>query len=274
MILITGANGQLAKHFLAKIKEPAIGLCSSQLDLTNHKLVAKTLDVLNPSLIINCAAYTKVDEAEDHPEPALAVNVEAVRNLGRESKKRSIRVVHFSTDYIFSGSATPYTESQEGSALNVYGKSKYLGEVALLEETKLATIFRTSWIYSLEGKNFLNTMLSLAKTKPQLHVVFDQIGSPTYAGDLADVVLEVLAKLSITEERVFNYSNEGVASWYDFAKAIFSEWKLPVETLPIRSAQYPMKALRPACAVLDKSLIKKTFDIKIPHWRDTLSKLR
>lgn len=274
MIVVTGAAGQLGTALRSYLPEKkTLFFDSPALDVTNSALLQARIEEIRPSYLINCAAYTHVDRAEQEPERAEQVNALALKTIGQLSKELSFHVIHFSTDYVFDGSKTePYLEDDKPSPLGVYGKCKLLGERLLLQNTDSATVIRTSWVYAKEGKNFLRTMIRLSETHPKLRVVFDQIGTPTFAGDLARTVVEILPHLSSNTPKVFHYANEGVSSWYDFATAIFelSGVNIPVE--PIRGFEYPTPAKRPPYSVLDKSLIKKTFGIEIPHWREGLKR--
>lgn len=269
MIFLTGASGQLGSELLKQLEGPVF---SDRIDLTDLASVEAKLRELKPKFVINCAAYTAVDKAEEEPALANALNAKLPQHLGKLSSQLGFHVVHFSTDYVFSGQALPYTETDSTDPLSAYGKSKLEGENLLLDATSTATVIRTSWLYNRNGQNFVNTILKAAKSRPELKVVFDQIGTPTFAGDLAECVANILPQLNEQAPRLLHYSNEGVASWYDFAKAIVHHADLNVTISPIRSADYPTKAHRPTCSVLDKSLIKATFGIQIPHWLESFEK--
>ena len=274
MLLVTGANGQLGQELRKRlVKSEAIFTTSTELDLADHASINQISERRDLTGIINCGAFTAVDAAEDDRIKAHAVNATALSQLGRIGRELNIPVIHVSTDYVFDGkNHRPYIESDPTSPVNYYGATKLLGEKALLAETDLCAIVRTSWVYSRQGKNFVQTMLKLGESRPSLNVIFDQIGTPTYAADLAQTLITVARNLKPGLPKIFHYSNEGVASWYDFAKAIFEIQGMPTKVSPILSKDYPTRAGRPHYSVLDKSLIKSTFDIEIPHWRESLQK--
>lgn len=276
-ILITGASGQLG----SEIKELSKGDSknkyffegSKTLDITNFLKVESFIKKNNINAVINCGAYTAVDKAEEEQEQAWNVNVNGVENIARAIKKTGGKLIHISTDYVFSGQAfQPYQENDAVNPLGVYGKTKRLGEEKLLELNFEAIIIRTSWLYSSYGANFLKTMLRLGKDRQELGVIFDQVGSPTYARDLAETCLKILSsdKKIDMKSKTYHYSNEGIASWYDFAKAIFEIASIDCKVNPIETKDYPTPAKRPNYSVLNKSKIKKDFDVKIPYWRDSL----
>ena len=230
--------------------------------------------------IINCAAYTAVDKAEDDEALCLRINRDAVRNLGEAARAAGARGIHVSTDYVFDGTNhLPYVETDETCPASVYGRTKLAGEQALLEVCPDAVIIRTAWLYSEFGNNFVKTMLRLGNEREQLSVVFDQIGSPTYAGDLAAAIFDLAAAiLNVLEQAetgafvpgIYHFSNEGVCSWYDFAVKIMELGNAPCRVLPIESKDYPAKAARPHFSVLNKAKIKTTYKISIPHWEASL----
>lgn len=276
-ILVTGGGGQLAlciQKEAAKRKVPHRFFYPDKaaLDLTDEEAVTRFVEEHAIAVIINTAAYTAVDLAEEHQEKAFAINHKAVEHLGRVCKKYAIRLIHISTDYVFDGQGCrPYTTRVQPRPINTYGASKRAGEQAL-EALKLSNtaIVRTSWLYSEFNTNFFKTMLRLGETKSRINVVDDQIGSPTYAGDLAGFILKYLLTLKTNEVKVFQYSNEGVASWYDFAVAIMQLSKSKTAVDPVPSTQFPTRAKRPAYAVLDKTELKAFFDCKIPYWKTSL----
>ena len=272
MLLVTGASGQLGEELQVIMSDrAAIFSSSSDLDLADPSAFLTIKSYTNLSGIINCGAYTAVDAAEDDRAQAHAVNCLALSNLGRIGRELNIPVIHVSTDYVFDGTNhRPYIESDPTSPVNYYGETKLLGEKALFNETDLCAVVRTSWVYSRRGKNFVQTMLRLAGSRPAVNVISDQIGTPTHAADLAHTLITVARNLKHGMPKVYHYSNEGVASWYDFAKAIFEIRGLSTEVHPILSRDYPTRAARPHYSVLDKSLIKSTFNIQIPHWRESL----
>lgn len=277
-ILITGANGQLGRemrNILHNSDEFNIYFTDiDELDITNKDAVKNFVCNHNIGYIVNCAAYTAVDAAEDNKELCESLNHTAVANLAEAALARNAWVIHVSTDYVFSGtSCRPYNECDVVDPKTVYGKTKLDGEFALssiLPEKHI--IIRTAWLYSPYGKNFVKTMMSLGASKDSLNVVYDQVGTPTYAGDLA----KVIHKIILSENKIpgiYHYSNEGVCSWYDFTKIILCIAGITsCEVYPVSSAEYPSKAVRPAYSVLDKSKIKRTFGIAIPYWIDSLEK--
>jgi dTDP-4-dehydrorhamnose reductase len=275
-VLITGANGQLGseireletQHQDYKFYFTDI----SNLDLTNHSAVKTYIEEKDIAIIINCAAYTAVDKAETEVELSDKLNHLAVKNLAAISKARNIKLVHVSTDYVFDGfSETPYLTSDTPNPQGVYGSTKLAGEQALIEiNSKNSIIIRTSWVYSSFGNNFVKTMLRLAKDRDTLNVVADQVGSPTYAADLAKAILEILPKLKNNTIEIYHYTNQGVCSWYEFAKAIFEINDIHINVLPITTVLYPTPAKRPTYSVLNTNTIKEKYNINIPFWRDSL----
>lgn len=279
-ILVTGGNGQLG----SELKEIALNYQDhnflftdvKDLDITNHGAVAALIKSNNINVIINCAAYTAVDKAESEPELADAINHLAVANFAQIAKDKNIKLIHISTDYVFDGTNNkPYVETDTPNPQSVYGKTKLDGELAMRKiNPSNSIIIRTSWVYSKYGNNFVKTMLSLAETKDEVSVVSDQIGSPTNAADLAEAILTILPKISNETVELFHYSNEGVCSWYDFAKAIFEKKGLPIKVNPIETSQYPTPAKRPFYSVLNKTNIKENFQMEIPYWKTSLDKCK
>lgn len=274
-VLVTGKGGQLAqciKSIAPKyIDLKLIFKSSSELNITNYESVNS---VFNSSekfdYCINCAAYTAVDNAETEINDATAVNVLGVKNLVDACLKHDVTLVHISTDFVFDGEKnTAYTENDQTNPAGIYGKTKLEGELVISEKLTNFFIIRTSWLYSEYGNNFMNTMLRISKGRNDISVVDDQIGTPTYAIDLAIVIFKIIQSKS-TAFGVYHYSNEGVASWYDFACAIFDESKVSIGIKPIKSKDYPTPAKRPKFSVLDKTKLKKNIDTTIPHWRDSL----
>lgn len=239
----------------------------SKLDGLQEYVEQNKIDV-----IVNCAAYTAVDKAESDEEAADIVNHLAVKKLAQISKENDIKLIHISTDYVFDGTNfKPYVEEDATSPNGVYGKTKLDGEKAMLEiNPKNSIIIRTSWVYSSYGANFVKTMIRLGKEKESLGVIFDQVGTPTYARDLAKAILEILPKIKNQNVEIHNYSNEGVLSWFDFAKEIMRMAKLECKVNPIETKEYPTPAKRPHYSLLNKAKIKKEFDIAIPYWKDSL----
>jgi dTDP-4-dehydrorhamnose reductase len=275
-ILITGSKGQLGSEIraLSKVYPDYTFLFTDfeDLDITNHKKVEQFVIDNKVNTIVNCAAYTAVDKAEVEYELSDQLNHLAVENFARISKRLQIKLIHISTDYVFDGvQHRPYIESDPSHPQSVYGKTKLAGEAVMRRiNPKNSIIIRTSWVYSSFGHNFVKTMLRLGKEKEALSVIFDQIGTPTYAGDLAKAILDIIPKLDHTEVELFHYSNEGVCSWYDFAKAIFEIAAINVKINAIESSEFPTAAKRPYYSVLNKSKIKNKFQIELVHWRDAL----
>lgn len=274
---MTGANGQLGKCIQEEIKNSDLKLefifmDSSQLNITNEDDVQKHFESHNYDYCINCAAYTQVDKAESEGEKAFLVNEKGPENLARACELTNTVLLQISTDFVFDGAKTnPYSELSEPSPLGIYGLSKYKGEQKIIENLQTYFIIRTSWLYSEYGNNFMKSMIKRGKSKGALSVVYDQVGTPTYARDLVNVLVQLILNDS-KAYGIYHYSNEGVASWYDFAKAIFEINKIEVDLKPIRTKEYPLPAARPAYSVMDKEKIKNTFHIKIPYWRDSLIK--
>ena len=274
-IILTGANGQLGTDIRliceAKNDERFIFTDIAELDITNHESVRKFFSLHNPDLVVNCAAYTAVDKAEEEVEKAFLLNSEAPKILATEAKKTGAKLIHVSTDYVFNGkNYIPYNEETQTSPNSAYGKSKLEGEKNALE-TGISMVIRTSWLYSPHGNNFMKTIIKKGKELPQLNVVFDQIGTPTLAKDLATAIIEIInqGKGSFQNE-VFHFSNEGVCSWYDFAKEIVQQLAINCKINAILSNEYPTAAVRPPYSVLDKTKVKKAYGIEIPHWRESL----
>ena len=275
-ILVTGGQGQLGSE-LRKITPnyPDYNFFFTdvkQLDITNHTAVKEFIEINNINVIINCAAYTAVDKAEYEPELADAINHLAAENFAKIAKQNKIKLIHISTDYVFDGkNYKPYVETDTPSPKSVYGQTKLDGELAMQHINPAnSIIIRTSWVYSKFGNNFVKTMLRLAETRNEISVVADQIGSPTNAGDLAKAILKILPEIKNETVEVFHYSNEGVCSWYDFAKAIFEIKKIDVILNPIESIQFPTPAKRPYYSMLNKKKIKEKYSLFIPYWRESL----
>lgn len=276
-ILVTGASGQLGSTFKSLVSEGKtadldfIFKSSSELDITDFDAVNAELVSSDYAYCINCAAYTNVDQAEEENDLAYRINVTGARNLAMNCNESSTVLIHISTDFVFDGFLnTPYIEEDIARPIGFYGDTKFKGERAIINNLEEYFILRTSWLYSEHGHNFMKTMLKLGAERDELSVVYDQIGTPTYALDLANVILHIIKAHSI-DYGVYNYSNEGVGSWYDFAKEIFNQYKIDIDLKPIRSEEYPTPAERPKFSVLDKSKIKNTFGLHIPHWKDSLA---
>lgn len=276
-ILVTGANGQLGRELRDVLEAKAPGITTyvdiDELDITDRKAVDAFLRGADFTHIVNCAAYTAVDRAEEEMLQCAAVNVDGVTNLAGAAADLNIKLLHISTDYVFDGKAyRPYTESDKVSPLSHYGATKRRGETALLGLAPEAVIVRTGWLYSPHGKNFVKTILRLSGERPSLRVVSDQVGTPTYAADLAEAIATILFARK-WHSGIVNFSNEGVCSWYDFAVAIQRIAGIkdcPVE--PIASADYPTAAARPYYSVLDKTRFRVTYQTSIPHWAEALER--
>ncbi len=275
-ILITGANGQLGREcrqlestfsqhtfFFTDVEE---------LDICDESAVYQRMDELRPDVVINGAAYTAVDKAESEPELAFRINAEAVGYLAGACKKYAAFLIHVSTDYVFDGSSkTPYKPNDPASPVSVYAASKRAGEEGVLLAGGPALIVRTSWLYSSFGHNFVKTMLRLGREKGEVRVVNDQLGSPTYAADLARALLTALPRLSgIEGVAIHHYANTGKISWYDFAREIFKQSNIPCKVVPVSSAEFPTPVKRPAYSVLDTTSFSQTFDLSIPDWKTAL----
>jgi len=317
-VLVTGAKGQLGSEIRYLVKdlgykgEDLDGNAKTQskilhpkflftdkeeLDITNKEAVKKFINDNDIDLVINCAAYTAVDKAESEQELADLINHKAVKYLSNECKIKDIPLIHISTDYVFDGkNYRPYVESDKVNPQGVYGLTKLKGEEAFIKSGAKGIIIRTSWVYSTFGHNFVKTVLRLAKSRNELNVIFDQVGTPTYARDLAEAILGIVRyriqnlgsrdrdvginddKLQNSKSNILNpveiyhYSNEGVCSWYDFAKAIFEISGIDMKVNPIETKDYPTPAKRPHYSVLNKSKIKREFNLEIPYWRDSLKR--
>ena len=273
-ILITGAYGQLGNELKVLSENypdwEFVFTDVDSLDITDEEQVKSYVTDSNFELVINCAAYTAVDKAESDFETARKVNALAPKLLAKYSKAVGAKYIHVSTDYVFAGDAhLPYKETDAVAPNGAYGKTKLEGEQNCQAENPETVIIRTAWLYSTFGNNFVKTMLRLGKEKEELGVVFDQVGSPTYAADLAGAILKV-AESEKFVPGIYHYSNEGVASWYDFALAIFELSGVSCKVKPVLSENFPTPAKRPAYSVLNKAKIKGTYDLKVPYWRDSL----
>jgi dTDP-4-dehydrorhamnose reductase len=278
-ILVTGGNGQLGKE-LREFSSFHTGLefvflSKEELPIHQFELVRNYFNTVKPAYCINCAGYTAVDKAESEKDLAFLINGEAVGVLAAVCKEHDTRFIHISTDYVFNGDAGyPYTENFPTDPINVYGASKLEGEDQAIQLNPDSIIIRTSWLYSSLGKNFVKTMIQLMNEKDQIKVVKDQLGSPTNAADLAETIFNIigLCHLEIYDWNpgIYNFSNEGIISWYDFAKAIKEISNSPCDIKPISTKEYPTPAKRPAYSVLDKSKIQKTYGIKLKKWKQSL----
>jgi len=272
-ILVTGANGQLGNS-IRKIAAnyPVYRFFFTdvpEVDITNIALLEQLIKTNNIQAIINCAAYTAVDRAETEIDATRKINVDGVRNLATAAKHANIKLIHISTDYVFNGeNNVPLKETDATDPIGMYGKTKFEGEIAVKESGCDALVIRTAWLYSEFGANFVKTMLRLGRERDELSVVYDQVGTPTYATDLAVAILELLQK-DFSGYNLYHYSNEGVISWYDFAKAIFDISGIQIKLNAIESSEYPTPAKRPAYSVLSKKKIKEA-GIDTPYWRESL----
>ncbi|WP_288641315.1 dTDP-4-dehydrorhamnose reductase [uncultured Coprobacter sp.] len=276
-ILVTGANGQLGNEMRVVAQNSTdnyIFTDVTELDITDALAVEKTIRNNNINVVINCAAYTNVDKAENDREFAEILNAKAVENLAVAIRKNNGLLIHVSTDYVFGGTKnnTPCTEDEPVNPTGVYGITKLHGEQAVIGSGCHYIIIRTAWLYSEFGKNFLKTMLNFTATKPQLKVVFDQVGTPTYAYDLAKVIFDIIENRKFEGKYgIYHYSNEGVCSWFDFAKMI-AEYtgNTECDIQPCHSDEFPSPVTRPSYSVLDKTKIKESFGISVPYWTDSL----
>lgn len=267
MLLVTGSGGQLGNELRLRLGDKAHYVDRDELDITNAEAVKEFCASREYEAIINCAAYTAVDKAEEDAVAAELINVIGPKNLALSG----LPLIHVSTDYVFDGeSCRPYTETDRTNPQSVYGRTKLAGEETVLENAETAIVIRTAWLYSQFGNNFVKTMRRLGTERPELRVVFDQAGTPTYAGDLADAIVEILPQIKPGMKEVFHFSNEGVCSWYDFAREIMDLSGLVCKVVPIESKEYPTLAKRPAYSVLNKAKIKNTFGLSINHWKESL----
>jgi len=278
-ILVTGAYGQLGNE-IAQLAGTFphwnfLFTDADTLDITSQTAVEYYFGIHKPAFVVNCAAYTAVDKAETDVENAAKVNATAPKILAKNARSISAKLIHVSTDYVFDGTAcTPYPEDQVVNPQNVYGETKLQGELNCMAANPETVVIRTSWLYSTFGNNFVKTMLRLGGERSQLNVVFDQVGTPTYAADLASAILQIISVSAENQDSfvpgIYHYSNEGVASWYDFATSIFEISGLKCHVIPVLSDKFPTPAKRPNYSVLNKSKIKNTFGIEIPYWKESL----
>ena len=275
-VLITGANGQLGMA-LRTVSECFEGFKLyftdvDTLDISDQSAVESYIKSSGIGAVVNCAAYTAVDKAEDDVELCMRINCDAVRNIGEVAASLGVKVIHISTDYVFDGKGTrPYREDDTTNPSSVYGKSKLAGEQALRAVCPDAVIIRTAWLYSETGANFVKTMLRLGAERDRIGVVADQQGTPTYAGDLAGAIMKILVSDQFVPG-IYHYTDEGVCTWYDFAVRIVEIAGLKCHVDPLTTAEYPTRAVRPAYSVLDKTKIKDTYRVIIPSWEESLSK--
>ena len=273
-IIILGAKGQLGNEFQELEKQfPSFTFFFydvAEMDIVNKDLVEKGISEIKPDYVVNCAAYTAVDKAETDKELAYAINSEAVRNIAVACAVNGVKFIHISTDYVFDGEASePYNEDSPVNPFSVYGLSKLHGEKEALQADKEVIIIRTAWVYSTYGNNFVKTMLRLMKTKPEIGVVADQYGSPTYARDLAVAIMQIISDGKWVPG-IYHFTNDGVINWFDFASEIKKLSGLSCVIHPITTEQYPTPAKRPKYSVLDKTKIQRTFGIKLKNWKESL----
>ncbi|HDP74792.1 MAG TPA: dTDP-4-dehydrorhamnose reductase [Bacteroidales bacterium] len=276
-VLITGSNGQLGRA----IKKESQNFESLKLyftdieetDICSKESVKAAFEKYTPNIVVNCAAYTAVDSAEDERENAYALNAQAPANLAEQCVTKNIKLIHISTDYVFDGKGnTPYLETDKVNPLSVYGQSKLKGE-ELAMAIGNTMVIRTSWLYSAYGNNFMKSILKYGQERPELRVVFDQTGTPTLANDLAIAILQIVQKTDkLFVPEIFHFSNQGVCSWFDFAYEIIKQAGLSTKIIPITTNEYPTKAIRPQYSVLNKQKISNLLEMGIPHWRQSLVK--
>lgn len=276
-IIVVGGSGQLGQCLSSVVstQEQAynyIFLSRAELDCINKDQTVAVFNQYQPIYCINCAAYTAVDQAEEDEATAFAVNEHAVKSLAEVCKQYHTTLIHISTDFVFDGtSSLPLTEDLPTSPVNVYGLSKLRGEQHIQQILEQYYIIRTSWLYSEKANNFVKTMLKLSQSRNELNVIYDQVGTPTYAMDLAAAVIQIIQD-EVKSYGLYHYSNEGVASWYDFAKAVFEFAEIDMKVNPVASSAFVTKATRPHFSVLDKTKIKAAFGLEIPYWRESLNR--
>jgi len=276
-ILVTGANGQLGNEIKGLVSSyPDLVFVFTdieELDITDEKSVDQFFRDNQIDYVVNCAGYTAVDKAEEERDLAELINSTAVGYLAKATSKSNGLFIHISTDYVFDGKKNRfYSEQDIPDPLSWYGQTKYHGEQNVQKYSKRSVIIRTSWLYSVYGANFVKKIIELGRTKDQIRIVNDQIGTPTYAADLADAIINIITKANIQNNIIYNFSNEGAASWYDFAREIFNLLDINCETIPVTSDEFPTEAIRPTYSVLDKSKIRSELDIDIQDWKISLKK--
>ena len=283
-VLVTGSNGQLGTelrrlaldsphHFIFTDINSLPGVETVYLDISDRASIDNIAESEKVDIIVNCAAYTDVERAESEIDMAMLLNHQAVENLAGAAASRDAALIHISTDYVFSGEGNlPIREDAVPAPKGVYGSTKLAGEKAIQKSACRSVIVRTSWLYSPYGRNFVKTMRRLMQESGQIRVVYDQVGSPTYAADLADALMQIIQGPRIDGKAVYHYSDEGAVSWYDFAQAIREISGFDCKIIPCRSEDYPTKARRPHYSVLDKSAIKRAYRLEIPYWRDALAR--
>ncbi|GGF14554.1 dTDP-4-dehydrorhamnose reductase [Hymenobacter cavernae] len=273
-IIVFGASGQLGQclQFVANEgnNNDIIFPAEDQANILDTEKLQAVFEQHQPAYCINCAAYTAVDKAEDDVDLARKINRDGAENLAKLCAQFGTTLIHISTDFVFAGTGNePLSETDEAAPISVYGLTKLEGEQVIAKQTECYFILRTSWLYSEYANNFVKTMLKLGRERDELRIIWDQIGTPTYAIDLAGCILTIIESQN-EQYGIYHYSNEGVASWYDFATAIFELSSTTVRTVPIRTAEYPTKATRPAFSVMDKTKAKTNLGVAIPHWRESL----
>lgn len=276
-VLVTGGSGQLAKCFnYIKSEYPEIlfhFLDRQELDITDYELTWNYIKKNSLNYIINCAAYTLVDKAEDEPDKAKAINVLGIGNLVKISELQKIKLIHISTDYVFNGlGQEELKEDHKPDPLGVYGKTKLEGENLIMNSKGQAIVIRTSWLFSPFGNNFVKTILNLSISNQKISVINDQYGKPTYGIDLAETIIKLINSSKFFKNKIYHFSNEGVTSWYDFAKSIIELSGSKSTLVPIKSFEYSSKAIRPKNVALNTDLIETTLNIEIPYWKDSLKK--
>lgn len=268
MFLVVGSNGQLGNELKLLLQDRAVYVDKDALDITDKQAVQNFVNGKNFEAIINCAAYTAVDKAESDEKLATLINVDGPRNLA----ETGVPLIHISTDYVFDGTnSKPYTEEDKPHPQTVYGRTKLASEQAVMKAAETAIIIRTAWLYSTFGNNFVKTMRRLGAERKSLNVVFDQVGTPTYAADLANAIVTILSQMKKGMKEIYHFSNEGVCSWYDFALAVMAQSDLDCQVMPIESKDYPTPAQRPHYSVLNKAKIKRDFGLKINNWAVSLA---
>ncbi|MDR1357588.1 MAG: dTDP-4-dehydrorhamnose reductase [Tannerellaceae bacterium] len=278
-ILVTGACGQLGRALQEQAaSSPYRWLFTDidTLDICTKDALAAYAKANQLNYLVNCAAYTAVDKAEDNETTCLRINSDAVRSIGEVAVQAGFKVIHISTDYVFDGTnSAPYVENDYTCPVSVYGRSKQTGELMLRAVCPEALIIRTSWLYSGTGANFVNTMLRVGRENEEIRVVSDQVGTPTYAGDLASAIIAIIgcAEAGNFKPGIYHYSDEGVCSWYDFALKIFSLARIRCRVIPVDTKDYPTRAVRPQYSVLNKRKIKQTYGLSIPHWEESLKRM-
>jgi len=281
-ILVIGKEGQLGTSIYEESKKENLAgyhfTTMSDLDVSCEKSIRRIFEENNYQYVVNCSAYTAVDKAESDPDMATVINGLAPGWIGKHAALTNARVIHVSTDYVFDGSGNnPLTPEMTTNPLSVYGTTKLEGEKRLLSENHKSIVIRTSWLYSPHGQNFVKTMLRLGREKKEINVIYDQVGTPTSAIDLAKAIIAIITRSTVNNEcfqpGIYHYSNEGVCSWYDFAMMIFKLSSTPCKVNPILSDAYPTIATRPKFSVLDKSKIKSQFGLEIPHWLESLEEV-